>query len=83
VDETAFLAANAKRHTQFVTGLVDVTGSRLLDVVPGRSGTVLCQWIGRTAAAVAGRHCRGRVGPDAPMFVKPSAGWVKLGRVRF
>jgi transposase len=45
VDETAFLAANGKHHTEFVTGMVDVTGSRLLDVVRGRSGTVLCQWI--------------------------------------
>lgn len=45
VDETAFLAANAKHHTQFVTGMVDVTGCRLLDVVQGRSGTVLSQWI--------------------------------------
>jgi transposase len=45
VDETAFLAANGKHHTVFVTGMVDVTGSRLLDVVQGRSATVLCQWI--------------------------------------
>ena len=45
VDETAFLAANAKHHTQYVTGMVDVTAARLLDVVPGRSGTVLSQWI--------------------------------------
>jgi transposase len=45
VDETAFLAANGKHHTEFVTGMVDVTASRLLDVVQGRSGTVLCQWI--------------------------------------
>ena len=45
VDETAFLAANGQHHTEFVTGMVDVTGSRLLDVVQGRSGTVLCQWI--------------------------------------
>lgn len=45
VDETAFLAANGKHHTEFVTGMVNVTGSRLLDVVQGRSGTVLCQWI--------------------------------------
>jgi len=45
VDETAFLAANGRHHTEFVTGMVDVTGSRLLDVVRGRSGTVLCQWI--------------------------------------
>jgi len=46
VDETAFLAATATHHTVFVTGLVDVARSRLLDVVPGRSGSVLAQWIG-------------------------------------
>ena len=34
-----------------VTGMVDVTAARLLDVVPGRSGTVLSQWI-------AARHDR-------------------------
>jgi transposase len=45
VDETAFLAANASHHTVFVTGLVDVRAARLLDVVPGRSGSVLSQWI--------------------------------------
>ena len=46
VDETAFLRANAHRHTTFVTGMVDVRTSLLLDVTPGRSGTVLTQWIG-------------------------------------
>lgn len=45
VDETAFLRANAHRHTSFVTGMVDVRTSRLLDVTPGRSGSVLAQWI--------------------------------------
>jgi transposase len=45
VDETAFLAANGRHHTQYVTGMVDVTAARLLDVVPGRSGAVLSQWI--------------------------------------
>ena len=54
VDETAFLAANGRHHTQFVTGMVDVTAARLLDVVPGRSGTVLSQWIAAQPAAVAG-----------------------------
>src|SRR5204863_6493428 len=59
VDETAFLAANGRHHTQYVTGMVDVTAARLLDVVPGRSGTVLSQWIAaqpqpwRTAVTVA------------------------------
>jgi transposase len=45
VDETAFLSANGRQHTQFVTGMVDLSAARLLDVVRGRSGTVLCQWI--------------------------------------
>ena len=45
VDETAFPAANGRQHTQFFTGMADVTAARLLDVVLGRSGTVLSQWI--------------------------------------
>jgi transposase len=45
VDETAFLAANHEHHTLFVTGIVDVRAPRLLDVVQGRSGPVLSQWI--------------------------------------
>lgn len=44
----AFLAANATHHTLFVTGMVDVATSRLLDVVPGRSGTALTAWAGST-----------------------------------
>jgi transposase len=50
VDETAFLAACAGSHTQFVTGIVALPGpgrprAQLLDVVPGRSGSVVQQWI--------------------------------------
>jgi transposase len=46
VDETAFLAATGRHHTQFVTGIVDLTGPpRLLDVVEGRSGTALSDWV--------------------------------------
>lgn len=46
VDETAFLASNARQHTQYVTGIVDLTGRpRLLDVLAGRSGTVLSTWV--------------------------------------
>lgn len=46
VDETAFLAATNRRDTEFVTGIVDLTGSpRLLDVVPGRSGKALSDWV--------------------------------------
>jgi transposase len=50
VDETAFTAATARRGTQFVTGIVDLTRrrggcARLLDVVADRSGTALSCWI--------------------------------------
>src|SRR5215218_279629 len=45
VDETAFLRANAQHPTTYVTGMVDVRAARLLDVVLGRSGTVLAQWV--------------------------------------
>jgi transposase len=50
VDETAFLRARCGRATQYVTGIVDLTpgrAPRLLDVVEGRSGTVLGDWLGR------------------------------------
>jgi len=50
VDETAFLKANAHRHAQFVTGIVDIRTRRLLDVTLGRSGTVLAQWITERSA---------------------------------
>ena len=53
VDETAFLAATAYRSTSFVTGIVDLTGrvARLLDVVEGRSGKALCDWVSGRAQA--------------------------------
>lgn len=39
VDETAFLAANAAHPTVFVTGIVDISAPRPLDVVEGRGGS--------------------------------------------
>jgi transposase len=48
VDETAYLRATATHATTFATGIVDLTPerpARLLDVVEGRSGTVLAQWL--------------------------------------
>ena len=50
LDETAFLAASATSPTQFVTGLVDIKPAgggpaRLLDVVAGRSGQVVTDWL--------------------------------------
>lgn len=50
VDETAFLRATGKHPTLYATGIADLTGGRtprLLDVVQGRSGTVLGGWLGR------------------------------------
>jgi transposase len=48
VDETAYLRANANRSTTFATGIADLSPgrpARLLDVVEGRSGTVLASWL--------------------------------------
>jgi transposase len=48
VDETAYLRANATRSTTFATGIADLTpgrSARLLDVVEGRSGSVLASWL--------------------------------------
>jgi transposase len=46
VDETAFLAATPTSGTVFATGIVALNGrARLLDVVEGRSGSALCDWI--------------------------------------
>ena len=46
VDETAFLAATPTSGTVFATGIVALNGrARLLDVVEGRSGTALRNWI--------------------------------------
>jgi len=51
VDETAFLKSTATSPTRFATGLVDLRPAgggpaRLLDIVEGRSGRVLSDWIG-------------------------------------
>jgi hypothetical protein len=50
LDETAFLAATAVSPTRFVTGLVDLQPAgggpaRLLDIVFGRSGRVVSDWL--------------------------------------
>jgi transposase len=46
VDETAFLAATPSSATTFATGIVALNGrARLLDVVEGRSGKALSDWI--------------------------------------
>lgn len=47
VDETKFLAATPTHRTEYVTGFVDLDRARLLDIVPGRSGQAVRDWLGR------------------------------------
>ncbi len=57
LDETAWLRANATRHTAFVTGFVDIIGGRLLDIVAGRSARVVEDWLAaRSEDWLAGVH---------------------------
>ncbi len=56
VDETAFLAAGPRSATQFVTGIVAMSGpgrprAQLLDIVPGRSKAAVQDWFGRCDSA--------------------------------
>jgi transposase len=44
VDETSFQAARPGRATRYVTGLVDLDGRRMIDLVPGNSGPDLRRW---------------------------------------
>lgn len=48
VDETTFLVAAPTHHTEFATGVTDLTPgrpARLLDLARGWSGTVLSRWL--------------------------------------
>ena len=45
VDEHTFQHANARRRTQMAITFVDIDRARLLDVVPGRSGDVVREWV--------------------------------------
>lgn len=48
VDETAYLRATGAHATEFATGIADLSAgrpTRLLDVVAGRSGSVLAGWL--------------------------------------
>jgi transposase len=44
VDETAFLRANRFHHTIYATGLVDLEGRRVIDMVEGNSAADLRRW---------------------------------------
>jgi transposase len=45
VDETSFLRATRERHTRYVSGLVDITSGRLLDVVEDRTARAVADWL--------------------------------------
>jgi transposase len=44
VDETSFLRANRRHHTIYATGLVDLEGRRLIDMVEGNAAVDLRKW---------------------------------------
>jgi transposase len=44
VDETSFLRANRHHHTIYATGLVDLEGRRLIDMVEGNAAVDLRRW---------------------------------------
>lgn len=44
VDETSFLRANRHHHTIYATGLVDLEGHRVIDMIEGNAAVDLRQW---------------------------------------
>ena len=55
LDETSFLKATRRAPTRYVTGLVDLEGGRLLDVVADRTRAAVAGWLGaRPRAWLAG-----------------------------
>jgi len=51
LDETSFLKATRLAPTRYVTGLVDLEGGRLLDVVADRTRAAVDGWLGARPAA--------------------------------
>ncbi|MDQ6948006.1 MAG: transposase [Actinomycetota bacterium] len=47
IDETSFLAAHGAHLRSYVTGLVDLQRSRLLDIIEGNRGADVARWRGR------------------------------------
>jgi transposase len=45
VDETSFQRANAQHPTRYCTGFADLDRGRLIDIVPGRSGDDVADWL--------------------------------------
>jgi transposase len=46
LDETSFLRATRRAPTRYVTGLVDLDGGRLLDVIADRTTRAVTTWLG-------------------------------------
>ncbi len=46
LDEAVWSHTGPRRRTEYVTGFVDLDRAQLLDVVPGRSGTTVHDWLG-------------------------------------
>ena len=44
VDETSFLRANRHHHTIYATGLVDLEGHRMIDMIQGNAAVDLREW---------------------------------------
>ena len=51
LDETSFLKATRRAPTRYVTGLVDLEGGRLLDVVADRTKAAVDGWLGARPGA--------------------------------
>ena len=51
LDETSFLKATRLAPTRWITGLVDLEGGRLLDVVADRTRAAVAGWLGARPAA--------------------------------
>ncbi len=93
VDETSFLRARPGRRSRFVTGLVDLGRSRLLDIVDSRAGSAVTCWFARrdsdwlaAVERVALDPYRGYYnalvgGLDAPEVVVDAFHVVRLGNV--
>jgi len=50
VDETSYQAARPGRATRYVTGLADLDGRRMIDLVPGNSAADLRRWCSQADA---------------------------------
>jgi transposase len=76
LDETSFLRATPTAPTRYVTGLVDVEGGRLLDVIADRTTRAVTAWLGaRPRSWLAGVGTVARWTPGAAMPAPWSLRW--------